>query len=348
MIQVNWEGARRMMLSGIRSGVTVLIEGPPGTGKTSLARSVSAEVNLPLVELIASTIGDASEIPGVYAVIDGRLTRHLIPEIERACDEAVILFLDEITTSMASVRGPLMRLVLERVAGSRKLHPDTRIVCACNPSEQAPSATDLDCATGNRVLRGYFRPEVKDIAAWFATVADPAWSVNALDFAATLAADPSLITIDPPSASIETGAAFASARGWELALRAWSADGSQLDDTGFAIIAGAVGESAATAYLAIRKIRQHLPTAEAIEKDPAGALVPDRSDWQIAAVGLIASVAREDSSAAWIYAARLKPEIGAALARILIATGPSKKQTHRTEGAKAQIALQSKLHKATH
>jgi hypothetical protein len=348
MIQkVNGAGAERLILAGVKSGVTVLLEGPPGCGKTSLARAVARTVDLPLVELIGSTLGDSSEVAGVYAVIDGKLTRHLIPEIERACNEPVILFLDELTTTLASVRGPMMRLILERVAGNRSLHPGTRIIAACNPSTMAPSATDLDAATGNRLIRGYFAPDVRDVAAWFAAVADPAWSANAADFAATVAVDPSLVTVDPPDAAIETGAPFASPRGWELALRAWSADGSQLDDPGYAILAGAVGESAATAYLSIRKLRAHLPSVETIVANPAGALVPDRADYQIAAVGMIAAVAREDLGAAWIYSERLKPEIGAALAQILIQI-KGKAGKHGAAGSKAQITLMAKLHKATH
>lgn len=345
--KLNWSGAKRLILAGTRSGVSVLLEGPPGCGKTSLARAVATEVSLPLVELIGSTLGDASEVAGVYHVADSKLTRSLIPEIERACNEGVLLFLDEVTTTLASVRGPMMRLILERVAGNRHLHPDTRIIAACNPSEMAPSATDLDAATGNRLLRGYFAPEIRDVAQWFASVADPAWSADAADFAATLAVDPSLITIEPPAVAIETGAAFASPRGWELALRGWAADGSQLDDVGFSILAGGVGETAATAYLAIRKLRQYLPTVDTIAADPSGAAVPDRPDYQIAAVGLIAAVAREDKGAAWIYAERLKPEIGAALAQILINV-QGKAGKHGAAGSKAQISLMAKLHKATH
>jgi hypothetical protein len=343
---LDYKGAERAVRAGLKSKVSILLEGPPGVGKTSLVRAVGRSLDLPVYDLIGSNL-DPTDVAGLpYKDGDG-VGRALYPEIAACVRAPGILFLDELTAAPPSVRAALLRVLLERNAGGTPLHPDSRVIAACNPPEHAPSAVELDAANCNRVSRVKYAPSPNEIGVYFASVADPDWCVEAQDFAATLAADPSLVTIEPPSASVENGEPWGSPRGWELGLRVWSADGASDDEVGFALLAGCVGVHSATALLAIRKLRAHLPTADAIEKDPAGALVPDQVDHQIAALGLIARVARGDSSAAWVYAERLRPEIGAALAQILTALPPTKASRFKKEATTAQVKLMAKIHRAT-
>ncbi len=344
---LDYKGAERAVRAGLKSKVSILLEGPPGVGKTSLVRAVGRSLGLPVYDLIGSNL-DPTDVAGLpYKDGDG-VARALYPEIAACVRAPGILFLDELTAAPPSVRAALLRVLLERNAGGTPLHPDSRVIAACNPPEHAPNATELDAANLNRVSRIRYAPSVGEIGTYFASVSDPDWAVESQDFAATLAADPTLVSIDPPAASIEGGAPWGSPRAWELGLRVWSADGSQDDETGFALLAGCVGPHAATALLAIRRLRAHLPTSDKIQADPSGALVPDQVDHQIAALGLLARVARDDSSAAWVYAERLRPEIGAALAQILTALPPTKVQAFRGAAAQAQVKLLARIRIATH
>jgi hypothetical protein len=342
---LSYEQASRAVAAGLRSRVAVLLEGPPGVGKTSLVRAAGRTLDLPVYDLIGANL-DPTDVAGLPYRTDAGVQRALYPEIAACVARPGILFLDELTTAPPSVRAALLRVLLERNAGGQPLHEQSRVIAACNAPEHAPNAVPLDAASLNRVSRLAYAPTAAEIAAYFAAVTDPDWSIEAHDFAATLAADPTLVTIDPPAASVDGGEPWGSPRGWELGLRIWSADGAQTDECGRAILAGCVGERAAIALLAIRRLRAHLPTAAEIATDPTGARLPDQADHQIAALGLLARVVREESGAAWVYAARLKPELGAAAAKVLIHAGKAGKRWAK-EGAAAQIGIMARAHQGT-
>lgn len=351
---LNYAQAMRGVIAGQAAGVTILLEGPPGVGKTSLGYALGVLLKKRVVVLIGANL-DPTDVAGLPYLHGGVVLRSLFPELQAACDEGVILLIDELTTTPPSVRAALLRLILERNAGGRPLHPDTRILAACNAPEHAPSAVELDAASLNRVSRLRYAPSAREIAAFFngtpvtagAVNAPADYAVEASDFAATLGADPSLVQIEPPAASVEAGAPWASPRAWELGLKLWSADGAKDDEVGYALLAGCVGPHAATAWLAIRKLRANLPTADQIQADPAKALVPDRTDHQIAALGLVSRVAREDSSAAWVYTERLRPEIGAAVAQIIQQLPPTKLQKFQKEAMQSQVKLMARIHRGT-
>jgi len=193
-------------------------------------------------------------------------------------------------------------------------------------------------------------PSVAEIQAYFlgnATIPDLTgapgdWREDAADFAAVLSVDPSLLQIEPPAAAIEASEPWGSPRAWEMGLRAFAQHGAD-DNVGHALLAGIVGTNAAAAYQGIRKMRKHLPTVEEVLADPEGAIMP-RGTTQIAAVGLVARVARVDAYAGHIYALRLDLEYAAAVALHLINNGvrPAKSR-HAAKGKVAEMQLIGKI-----
>jgi hypothetical protein len=180
------------------------------------------------------------------------------------------------------------------------------------------------------------------------------------DFAATVSHDPSLFVMRPPPAAVDAAEPWASPRAWEIGLSAYaalgldmtagvrSADDLQGLEVGFALLAGAVGAQAAAQYLAIRDLRKHLPSIQQILEQPDAAPVPEQIDRQIAALGVLARVADTDVWAAWIYTNRLKAEIGAASARVLMnKTAHSLHSQYVLKGREAQVELLAKIKRAT-
>lgn len=345
---LTFEQTKLAVKAAVAAKKTILIQGPPGVGKSSLIRDVGDSLDLPVHELIASNC-DAVDIAGLPYVSQGVLKRALLPEILACVEQPGILFLDELTAVPASVQGPLMRLLLERVAGGTRLHKDSTVVAACNRPEECPGGVELSAATINRMIKIVdFAPSLDEIRGFFHNVVGQEEENEILigearDFAATLSVQPDLVTMSPPKVAIDAGAPFGSPRAWETGLRVFAAHGAVEDDVGFALLDGAVGQHAAATFTGIRKMRKHLPSVDQVCEDPTKAPVPEKKDHQIAAIGLLARVADKDGWAAWVYAHRITSEIGIAAGRILMTRpqpGPSK---WAAIGRKLQIDLLSKV-----
>jgi len=333
--------ASQVVDAGIAANVPVLLVGPPGVGKSALVEEVAARRKMPCHVLLGSTL-DPTDVGGLPVVLNGKLNRIPLSAIRACAEEPGVLFLDELSACTPAVESALLRLVYERIAGDVRLHPESRIVCAANPSDQAPGAHDLAAAMVGRVTTVGVSPTVDEIRHYFREILPTRGSSAALtdlarDFAATTAHETRLIEIDPPSASVTSGAPWGAPRSWERGLRGSAASSDPTAQ--YALLAGAVGERCATSFLAIREMRKYLPTAEEICQNPESASVPSEPDKQIAALGLLDSVARKESWAAWIYAKRMRREIGIVAARFLIAIPECGPTTWRKAGKKCQIEL---------
>jgi hypothetical protein len=353
---LNYKQAASAVAACLRAKRAGMLVGSPGVGKTSLVRDASDAIQKTCYDLIASNM-DPTDVAGLpfRDPETGRVLRELFPEIRAVVDGPGVLFLDEATTMPKSVEGPLLRLALERNAGGMPLHPDSAVLLACNPPEQAPGGIELSAAMVNRVVVMKYQPGFDEVQSYFngePVRAEPlvlseeafhkACAAEFADFAATLAHATDLIVYDPPRASIDQGEPWASPRGWEIGLSCLAAHGGLEDEVGFALLAGSVGPAAGGSYLAIRKLRVHLPSIDEIKSNPTKANVPRQDDQQIAALGVLARVAQDDVWAAWTYAARMKPEIGAAAGRVLMNKVPQR-SPHAKSGKKAQVDLLAKV-----
>ena len=118
----------------------VLLRGRHGIGKSSVVYQFADSVGLPVVERRASqmTEGDLLGLPKV----DGGVTTFCPPDwLDRACNEAVILFLDEVDRATLEVRQGIFELCDSRKLAGNVLHPETLIFAAVNGGTQAGAAS---------------------------------------------------------------------------------------------------------------------------------------------------------------------------------------------------------------
>ena len=153
----------------IDAGFPVLIRGRHGIGKSEVVYQFAQERNLPVVERRASqmTEGDLMGLPS----IDGESTRWNAPDwLKEACDNGVVLFLDEVDRATMEVRQGIFELTDSRKLNGWHLHPQTRIFAAVNGGEHAGASSyqvgEMDPAELDRWTVFDVEPTVSDWLTW--------------------------------------------------------------------------------------------------------------------------------------------------------------------------------------
>lgn len=157
---------------------TMLLLGPPGNGKTSLAEALASELSLPLLSIRYDAIVDS------YL---GETSNRLRRLIDYATDTPCVLFFDEFDAvgkerSDAQETGEIKRVVSSLLVQMDRLPSHTLIVCATNHPEL------LDRAVWRRfeVKLEINKPGPKQLIEWFnnfeASLSGPA-GITARQFA---------------------------------------------------------------------------------------------------------------------------------------------------------------------
>ena len=112
----------------------VLIRGRHGVGKSEVVYQIAGGLEMPVVERRASqmTEGDLVGLPST----DGNTTSFNPPDwFKTACDNPVVLFLDEVDRATIEVRQGIFELTDSRKLNGHVLHKDTLIFAAVNGGE---------------------------------------------------------------------------------------------------------------------------------------------------------------------------------------------------------------------
>ena len=145
----------------------VLIRGRHGIGKSEVVYQKAAELNLPIIERRASQMTEG-DLLGLPKVEDG-VTKWLAPEwLHRACNEAVVLFLDEVDRATMEVRQGIFELCDSRKIAGQVLHPDTLIFAAVNGGDHGAQyqVGEMDPAELDRYTVFDVEPSVEDWLTW--------------------------------------------------------------------------------------------------------------------------------------------------------------------------------------
>jgi hypothetical protein len=338
----------------------------PGFGKTTIAQRIAVERNLLPISLILPAM-DGADIGGVGVLVDGEFIREPLKLLKLATTRPCLIIWEEATCANQDVQAAMLDpLFSRRIADGTPFDPGTRQIVLFNPENEAPNASPLALSLSQRFGCFHLVPAVAEIVEYFAGVGpyaeimggedsdDPArdwfskWSAHA-------AHAPELIQLVPPEAAINEGARCGLPRNWEYALRNATAAEAKLDAAKVAAddvkrrrlimlaLASFVGPALATSFLGKLALEEKFPSVDAIVKSPDKADLPEDRATQIGVLGLLHSIARKDSWAAWIYTARCLPEIAAAATVGLGArTKVPARSPHAKAGAKARNGLLGK------
>jgi len=145
----------------------VLLRGRHGIGKSTVVYQYADKIGLPIVERRASqmTEGDLVGLP----TIEGNSTRFNPPDwFKKACDEPVILFLDEVDRATLEVRQGIFELTDSRKLNGHTLHEGTLVFAAVNGGEHGSQyqVGEMDPAELDRWTVFDVEPTVEDWLTW--------------------------------------------------------------------------------------------------------------------------------------------------------------------------------------
>ena len=326
--------------------VPVLLWGAPGTGKTSVVRSLAASFGLPSETVIASIRepADFAGLPIVNRDHGGPLVDFAPPRWAQRLAAAGrgLLFFDEISTAPPAVQAALLRVVLERTVGDLVLPEDVAVVAAANPPEQAASGWELSAPLANRFCHLDWavdgRAVADGLAGGWPTPRIPVmpegwerWTGIARSWVGGFIRVRPTLAVAVPDDAATAGRAWPSPRSWDMAARllAVSQAAGSDDLVRSLLIRGAVGQGAGIELLTWL-VEADLPDPEVVLADPEAFVLPERGDRAFAALSSVAAaVAADPTVTRWQQgwkvfgrAAETALDVAAAASRSLVRCRP--------------------------
>ena len=170
---ISYKVLNSVLPSIIDAKFPILIRGRHGIGKSTIVYQIAKDRGLPVVERRASqmTEGDLLGLPDVAETsINGRkATTWNAPDwLVTACEQPVLLFLDEVDRATMEVRQGLFELTDSRKLNGWHLHADTLIVAAVNGGEHGAQyqVGEMDPAELDRWTVFDVEPSVEDWLKW--------------------------------------------------------------------------------------------------------------------------------------------------------------------------------------
>lgn len=145
----------------------VLIRGKHGIGKSETVYQFAASVGKKVVERRASQMTEG-DLVGLPVVKDDSTSWNPPDWFKEACDNGVVLFMDEIDRAVNEVRQGFFQMTDSRTINGHKLHPDTLIFAAVNGGTNGAqyAVQDMDPAELDRWTVFDLEPSVEDWLAF--------------------------------------------------------------------------------------------------------------------------------------------------------------------------------------
>lgn len=162
----NYKKIKKLIKICLDQNMSVLLTGHPGVGKSAMAKELAEEYQLPLVDIRLSSI-DPSELAGVRIPDKESGLLKVFPPEWVPKDRPVFLLFDEINSGITKLHQSVAyQIVLDRILGSVKFHPETKIMACGNLPEDNAIVTELSSALNNRFLHFQLEPDVDAWLEW--------------------------------------------------------------------------------------------------------------------------------------------------------------------------------------
>lgn len=352
---------KKFAIRVIRAGLVPFIRSSPGMGKSSIVREIAEEFDLCLLDERLSTRSpvDLAGLPNIHGA--GELARATFTPFDMFPVETTelpinpktglpfqgwLLFLDEFNSALKSVQAASYKLVLDRMVGLLRLHPNVVIVLAGNLSTDRAITTDLSTAMQSRVIHLIMETERDDQGIAFNWLNDVAFKNNYDDRIIGFHHYTNFDHLNDfrPDHQENT---FSCQRTWEfmdrLLIDPDTGDRLPVEAEDIKLFAGTITSGVAASFVNFCEVFGKVPDISDILNHPASADVPDdaASRWAVISMvmGKVTAATFKDIST---YVNRFSADFRILFFRSVMARFPQLKGT--PEFGKAMSELARYLH----
>ena len=310
------------LLDILEANLVGFVHGSPGIGKSALGHKAAAEFNLEMIDHRMST-SRPEDMTGLPTISDGRATfnpfNDLFPLDTDPLPEGKdgwLLFLDEFNSAHKSIQAAAYKLILDRMVGQRKLHPNVRIMCAGNLSTDRAVVETVGTAMQSRLVHLEMRV---DFESWLKNVAIPK-NYDSRIIAYLSRYNGKLFDFRPD----HNEKTFCCPRTWEFMNKL--VKGKEIHEGKARLYAGTITSGVAADFVQFVKVFKDLPDMTEIESDPDNARISNDTGTKWAIVTMVAEHADEKNlDAVAKYVARLDNTFQILFYRMLILRKPGLK-----------------------
>lgn len=261
---------RSFLLDCFYANVVPMVRSSPGVGKSSIMASVADELRLKMIDHRLSTSA-REDMSGLPRFTENRAKFVPFEDLFPLEDDPIpkghegwMLFLDEINSAPKEMQAPAYKLILDRMVGQHKLHPNLVISAAGNLDTDRAITNPFSTALKSRVV--HLELEVC-FEEWLYDVALKQGYDNRI--IAFLNQYPSLLMDFNPSSQEHT---FCCPRTWEFVNRLVK-NREELEPI-TTLLAGTITSGVAVNFVQFAAIWRSLITVEQILNDPYTCPIP--------------------------------------------------------------------------
>ena len=283
-IQLNTVQAKEAIIDCMKAKLVPFLTGSPGMGKSSIIHEIAEEFNLELIDIRLSQC-DPSDLMGFPSVdqVTGKASYKPMATFPLVGDPLPkgktgwLLFLDEFNSAPRAVQAASYKLVLDRMVGMEKLHPNVAIACAGNLGTDNAIVNQMSTAMQSRLI--HLELGI-DANAWLEWASEKKIDYRVTSF---IQFRKDLLFRFDPNHSDKT---FPCSRTWHFVsdlIKGWT----DIPHSKLALIAGTIGEGVAREFVGFCKIFQKLPNISQIVSQPTKVKIPEEPSVLFAISGMI-------------------------------------------------------------
>lgn len=296
---------------GVHAKRAVFLWGAPGVGKSETVKTLAENLGMELIDIRAVLL-DPVDLRGLPTVVNGQAKWCPPAFLPTDPNSKGILFLDELNAAPPLVQAACFQLVLDRKVGEYSLPEGWTIIAAGNRETDRGVTHRMPTPLANRFIHLDYETDLNDWVTWALNNGLQTELIGFLRFRPDL-----LHNFDAKRDS----KAFPTPRSWAFVSEILACHPEP--DIELDLIAGTVGEGAATEFIGFLRIFRKLPNPDLILMNPETVNVPTDPATLYALCGCLAKMATDNTFSRLVsYFNRMPDEFSVLAMRDSLAKNP--------------------------